>query len=154
LIIIAGREQPPAKGRWKERGGYQMGADDMARCLFGDEVEPLALSDTFPAGTRTFPLETRGYRVRGGARRGAMVEAYPDPRVQCIVEYIREQESIQAIHRLRLVHRAEPAEVLILSSVPLPITVDRLVSYLELIPSRIELAAARSGGSSPFRSMV
>jgi hypothetical protein len=70
------------------------------------------------------------------------VAVHPDHRVQTLLEQIRERESVQAIDRLRLVHRSRPARVIILSNLVLDITVDRLVTWNGLIPSRIEQALA------------
>jgi hypothetical protein len=70
------------------------------------------------------------------------VAVHPDHRAQTLLEQIRERESVQAIDRLRLVHRSRPARVIILSNLVLDITVDRLVTWNEIIPSRIEQALA------------
>jgi hypothetical protein len=124
-IIVAGREQPRIQS-----------VEDMARTLFAGGPL-LELSGTM------INL-VRGYRVRNGSNRGAQVAVHPDHRAQALVEQIRERESVQAIDRLRLVHRSRPARVIILSNLVLDITVDELVTWNEIIPSRIEQALARS----------
>jgi hypothetical protein len=58
--------------------------------------------------------------------------AHPDPRVQAVVEQVREAGMTQMIDRLRLLHNQEPKEVIILCSIPLDIEVDRLVTWEEL----------------------
>ena len=73
----------------------------------------------------------------------AKVPVHPDARVQALLEQIRERESAQGIDRLRLVHRAGPAKVIVLSSIPLDVTVDELVRWRDVIPSRLEQAMAR-----------
>jgi hypothetical protein len=142
-----GRQEPSLHGRFDKDGAYHPGIEDMARAVFGDEDEPLALmtpEEWHGAG------ELRGCRRRDGSRRGAKVRVHRDRRVQEVVEQIREQETMQALSRLRLVHRAVPAEVFILSNVVLPVTVDRLVTWKELVPSRLEVAAARLDGVLPL----
>ena len=131
-IIIAGREQPPVSE-----------VESLARSIFGDE--PLAL-----LGGARLCLEVRGYRMHDGSQVGGKVEVHPDPRCQAILEQIRERESEQAIDRLRLVHRETPARVLLLSNVVLDVTVDRLVTWNELIPDRFTVAAARFDGVLPL----
>jgi hypothetical protein len=131
-IIVAGRQQPsPAE------------VDDLARSLFGDDEEPLNLS-------ATFTKEVRGYRMRDGTRCGVQVDVHPDPRCQAILEQIRERETEQAIDRLRLIHREEPARVILLSNLVVDVTVDRLVTWRELMPDRLTVAAARLGGVLPL----
>ena len=88
--------------------------------------------------------------MRDGSSHGALVEVHPDPRVQEFVEQVREQEIAQAIDRLRLVHREVPAEVFVLSNIVLPVTVDRLVNWRGLMPSRLDVAAARLDGVLPL----
>jgi hypothetical protein len=71
------------------------------------------------------------------------VAVHPDHRAQTLLEQIREREGVQAIDRLGLVHhRSRPARVIILSNLVLDITVDRLATWNEIIPSRIEQALA------------
>jgi len=64
-----------------------------------------------------------------------VVQVHPDPRVQLLLEQIRECETVQAIDRLRLL-RDHPdgvdRQVFILSSVPVDITVDHLWSWKTL----------------------
>ncbi|HEX8373585.1 MAG TPA: hypothetical protein VF606_00210, partial [Geminicoccaceae bacterium] len=131
-VIVAGREQPPPSA-----------VEDLARSLFGDDDEPLALSGGYS-------LETRGYRLCDGTRRGVEVAVHPDPRCQAILEQIRERETEQAVDRLRLVHRPRPARVLVLSNLPLDLAVDRLVTWRELVPKRLAVAAARLDGVLPL----
>jgi hypothetical protein len=125
-IIIAGREQPRIHS-----------VEDMARALFADSPLP-----NLPG---TLSDSIRGYRIRNGSQRGSKAAVHPDSRVQALLEQIRERESVQAIDRLRLVHRSRPACVIILSNLVLDITVDRLVTWSEIIPSRIEQAFALRG---------
>lgn len=129
-VIIAGREQTRA---------YRIEA--IARSLFGgdDKAEPMVL----PGG---YQRVTRRYLTRDGHARFGPVDVHPDPRVQAVVEQGRECETVQAVARLRLVHRIKPAEVFLLSMMPVPLIVDQIVTWDELLPSKVEEAAQESGG--------
>lgn len=131
-IIVAGREQPPPAE-----------VESLARALFGDDETPLELPGTFTTATR-------GYRLRDGSSAGAEVAVHPDPRCRSILELIRERETEQAIDRLRLIHRDRPARVILLSNIPVDATVDRLVTWNEIVPDRLTFAAARLGGVLPL----
>ena len=95
-VIIIGRNQPSVKA-----------VEDIARAIFYDDPEPLLLAGEWAE-------EVRGYRFRGGDR-GVSVQVHPDPRIQAIVEQIRESESLQAIDRIRLIHNAEPLSLIHIS---------------------------------------
>ena len=115
-VIIAGREQPPA-----------LGVEAQARALFGDD--------------HTTPLDLPGeYVTRNGHH------AHPDPRCQAILEQCRERETEQAVARLRLVHRTEPARVILLSNLPVALPVDHRVSWGGIMPSKAETATAEAAG--------
>jgi hypothetical protein len=124
-VIIAGREQPPVEA-----------AEAQARALFADDPEPLTL-------TGDLVEQGRGYRLRDGRSIAGTVAVHPDPRVQTVLEQVRERETAQAIDRLRLIHRTRPARVIVLSNVVLDLTVDRLTTWREIMPTRLEQAAAR-----------
>ena len=124
-VIIAGREQPPVDA-----------AEAQARALFADDPEPLIL-------TGDLMEMTRGYRLRDGRSIAGKVAVHADPRVQAVIEQVRERETAQAIDRLRLIHRTVPARVIVLSNAVLDLTVDHLVTWKEIMPSRFEQAAAR-----------
>jgi hypothetical protein len=124
-VIVAGREQPAVQS-----------IEDMMRALFAGDSEPLELPGTLEDAAR-------GYRIRNGSQRGSKVAIHPDRRAQALLEQTRERESVQAIDRLRLVRRSRPARAIVMSNVPLDITVDRLVTWKEIIPCRIEQALAR-----------
>ena len=141
-IIVAGREQPGPRGRFDKDGRFWPGLEDDALSLFG-EVSP---SD--PAGR--LPTEVRGIRMHDGSLRGVPVEVHPDPRCQRLQEQIRECETAQALDRLRLIHRATLARVILLSNVVVDATVDRLVRWNELMPDRLTVAAARLDGVLPL----
>jgi hypothetical protein len=124
-VIIAGREQPSTAD-----------VEAMARALFADDPEPLNLFGKLVERERRF-------RMRDGSDAASVVWVHPDLRVQAVLEQVREREMGQAIDRLRLVHRAVPARVIVLSNVVLDLTVDRLTTWREIMPTRFERAAAR-----------
>jgi hypothetical protein len=72
-----------------------------------------------------------------------MVSYHPDPRVDAILRQIRDEEVYQAIHRARLVHRTEPVEVFLFGRSVLSLPVDRVASWDEVMPNRVEVMAAR-----------
>ena len=122
-VIIISRNEPPPRA-----------IDQLARAFFADEPERLRL-----VGDERFPRRPRGYRMRNSEQLGAKTAIHPDPHAQRLLEQIRERESVQAIDRLRLVHTAARKRVIILSSVPLDITVDEVRTLDELAgtPGRI-----------------
>ena len=62
------------------------------------------------------------------------VSVHPDPRAQAILEQIRERELLQAIARLRLVHRTKPATVYVLTNIPLDLEVTGVATWGALCP--------------------
>jgi hypothetical protein len=102
------------------------------RGIFWDDEEPIQRLGN-KSGSRPFRNDTRrGYRLASGEYDSTTVQLHPDHRVQAMVEQIRESESTQAIDRLRLLRphpEGKKRRVFILSSVPLDITVDHLLSW-------------------------
>jgi hypothetical protein len=121
-IIVISRNQPSVAG-----------VERVARALWFDAEEPLKL------GVATFCEEARGYRTRAGYMVGVNVEVHPDPRVQILLELIREAETLQGIDRLRLVHIKKPKRVFLLSNLVLDLTVDNLFSWDEMIEGTTKL---------------
>ncbi len=128
VVIVAGREQP-----------WATSAEAAARALFGDDDEPLELPGELADGRRWFV-------TRGGVPRFGPVQVHPDARVQAIVEQIRERETEQAVARLRLVHRENPATVYLLSNMPTRLPIDEFVKWSELLPNKAEMAAQAADG--------
>jgi len=134
-VIIFGRNQPP------------LGAmEDMARAVFADAVRPLELlptasgdaddlGDDDEAAALARPSELRAYRMAAGHAEAVKVDCHPDPRVQGFWEQKREDETGQSIGRLRLVHAAKPKRVIIVSSVPVDITVNEALHMREVLKS-------------------
>ena len=122
-VIVIGRNQPPI-----------LEVERIARGMFFDDPTPLNL-------TGRWEEEERGYRYKSG-KKGVDVQVHADSRVQAIVEQIRENESLQAIDRIRLIHNEQIKTVILLSNLPLDIDVDELRSWDEIIygGNRIERA--------------
>ena len=120
-VIIIGRNQPPLYA-----------VEETARALWSDAVEPLRLltggpeSDGEKAAWQKAP---RGYTMADGSRCGVLADLHPDARVQLILELSRETETVQAIDRLRLLHRETAGRVVVLCSLPVDIVVDELVDW-------------------------
>ena len=130
-VIVAGREQPPPAQ-----------IENMARCIFGADPEPLLL-------TGCYVQQSRGYLMKDGSRTAITVWVHPDLRVQAVLEQVREHEIEQMACRLRVVHRDRPAEVLLLTNLPTALPVDRLVTWNELTPSKLEQAIVAGQGVLP-----
>jgi len=134
VVIVIGRNEPSVKA-----------AEDIARALFAYDFEPLNL-------VGEWTTEKRGYYTKEG-NVGTEVIVHPDHRVQAIVNQLREEETLQAIDRLRLVHASETKEVIILSNIPLEIEVNELRNWNEIMyGSRIERAIALNNGLLPLAS--
>jgi len=124
--VIIGRHQLPTDA-----------LESQAAALWWDNAEELVLTGK--------PLiEWRG--IRGSdpdILLGVKVAVCADWRTELLQQLQREAESTQAIDRLRLIHNIETKHCILLSSVPLDLTVDRLVSLSQLAKgSKIEQALA------------
>lgn len=121
-VIILGREQPPA-----------IGVENNARSLFWDNKESIEFL-SFKGRGKPFEDEERTYCLKDKTTKTASVKVHPDKRVQLLLEQIRENESVQAIDRLRLLrpHKDGQRNVYILCSIPLGLTIDNLFSWTQL----------------------
>ncbi len=130
--IVIGRNQPGIEA-----------VEAIARCVSLTDRETLRFATDWA-------VEERGYSLKHG-QMGVDVVCHPDPRVQTILEQLREGESQQAIDRLRLVHATTPKLVYILSNVVLDIVVDQLLTWDELMAggTRVQQAWSRLKGAMP-----
>ena len=127
-VVLIGRNEPPAEV-----------VENMARALFFDD--PVAIQIT-----GQWDYQVRGYRI-AGSQFGVETAVHADPRVQAILEQLRECESVQAIDRLRLVHAAKTKTVIVLSNLPLDLDVHEIRTWDELINgTRLEQAWDACGG--------
>ncbi len=113
--LLAGREQPPV---WA--------VENIARALWANDPEPLILPGVYQKATR-------GIRMRDGTAMPVEADVHPDTRVQRVLELHRERESEQGVDRLRLIHNAEPKRVYIACNLPLDVTVDRTVTWKQMV---------------------
>jgi hypothetical protein len=119
-VIIVGREQLPSNA-----------LEDLARGLWWDAETPLmSLEDA--KGSTPLGKTTRTYRA--SEFKVVQVGTHPDPRVQLVLEQVREAESEQAIDRLRLLRppKGQQRQVFILSSVPLNVSVNHFYGWKQL----------------------
>lgn len=119
-VIIVGREQLSSNA-----------LEDHARGLWWDaETALLSLEDA--KGSKPLPKSHRTYR--GSEFKTVQVGIHPDPRVQLVLEQVREAESEQAIDRLRLLRPpvGQQRQVFILSSVPLNVSVNHFYGWKQL----------------------
>lgn len=133
VIVVIGANTPPI-ANCELTAGALIGDDDMALHLTDGET-------------------TEELRPYLGQAVGVSVRVHPDPFVQALVEQSREGEGIQAVDRLRLVGRATPGDVFILSSVPLPgLEVTELTTLKNLMAggSTEERLLDRFGGLLPL----
>jgi hypothetical protein len=98
--------------------------EQLARAFLARDPQP------FLAAAR-FATATRMRRMRGGGLEPVKVEVHPDPRVQRVLEQIREAEIVQAVDRLRpLWNRREFA---LLNHLCIDVTYDRIRGHTELV---------------------
>ena len=121
-VILIGRNQPSL-----------LSVERTARAIFATDPEPLLLLASGDAGDQSaWAKQSRGYLTSSVKKMGVEVDTHPDTRAQMILELMRECESVQAIDRLRLIHRQIAGRVLILCALPLPVPVDEIKTWAEL----------------------
>ena len=98
----------------------------MVRALYRDDAKPL----DFSMKTVLVP-----YRMANGSPACLPVGQYVDSRTRAVVEIIREEETLQAMHRLRLVRReGNPPRVVLFSNLPiLGLSVDHLRNIDQIV---------------------
>ncbi len=96
-------------------------AERLACALFYDDERPLLL-------TGAYEKRPVGFHMRDGSHIGVMTDRHVCPLVDKIRWQHSEAEIVQAVDRLRLVHRDTPADVWLFNEVP-TITVDALRPY-------------------------
>ncbi|MHB0708004.1 DUF7146 domain-containing protein, partial [Roseomonas mucosa] len=128
LAVVAGRTLPPASA-----------VEDLAEALTGRAVA---------ARVPRFEKVAAEIHLAGAGGGAALTTAYrhPDPVAEAIRWQVCEGELVQAIGRVRGVNRtaANPATVLVLCSLPLPVAVEP-VSWAELEPTATDCMLAAAG---------
>ncbi len=123
--VIVGREQPSAEA-----------IEKYARAVYAKDPKPLLL-------TGAYAKKTRWRRMANGTSEQEEAWVHPDPRVQGLLEQIREQEIEQAMDRLRLIHNMEPKTIYLLNNIVLDVPIDTSLRWSEL----------RQGGSKIQRAL-
>jgi hypothetical protein len=124
-VVILGREQPSAGA-----------IEALARPFAATDPEPL-----IPFGG--YARQCRARRLRDGSPGIEVVEVHPDPRCQELLEQVREAEIVQAVDRVRPVFNWR--RIILLTNLPVDVTVDRVLPWADLRPSRFVQAFARRG---------
>ncbi len=130
-VIVIGREELPVSA-----------LEDQGRALWGDiPDEPLQLLGADTEGNLRLPETEVQYEMTDGTAMAVKVPYHPDPRIRRLQMQSREGASRQLVERLRLARAQKPKRVILGSNIPIPgIPVDRLVTWEELCPTRVEAA--------------
>ena len=121
-IIVIGRNEP-----------HPEGLERVAKALFYDS------ETTLKTGIKKLEPKPRGYSTTTGYVEGRMVGTHPDARIQRVLEQIREEETLQVIDRLRLVHNLKPKMVYVLSNVTLDLPANNLIDWGEMVAGTTKL---------------
>lgn len=111
------------------------------------EVEKIAEGLFYKSETEIGPPAKYGKTLRPIEGQNIRIEtvAHPDPLVEAVRYQICEAELIQGIGRGRPIRRTEdnPVKIFILTSVVLPIAVDKLTTWDNLVPDRWSMMTVR-----------
>lgn len=131
-VIAIGRNELPVQD-----------LEDVCLAFWADTGEPLKRVQPDEKGRVMRPREARPVTMADGSAYGLETAIHPDPRGQEIEAQFRELNTRQGVERLRLARADRPKRVILASAVPIPgFPVDRLVSFDELMPNRLERAIA------------
>jgi hypothetical protein len=138
-VIIVGRSQQNVESLESE-----------ARAYWWDDDDPLNFVNANDYGQKLLANRNREIKVRDEEPVSVNVNVHPDERIQALLELEREAETTQAIDRIRAIRAPldKPKRILILSSVPVDITVDHPVTWDELTqlgPKWVEVLNALDG---------
>jgi len=137
-FYLVGRIQPPLAV-----------LEDHTMAYFGDSAEPPA---PFSDGGGTLPVAPGYWWLRSGAAFTKPVPLAPCAMSQLVLDQFREANLLQAIGRARGASRSDTARVYVRTSVPLPVTWDRVItaSALRGEPDTLPAAYAALGGLLPL----
>jgi len=136
--IVAGREAVSIEA-----------VEDTARAFCADDPTPFLTYAGLPPADwawQHWPYRaSRGRRMRDGSVQVVEVEVHPDPRVQDVLEQIREHEVVQGIDRVRPIFNRRT--IVAMNSLVLDITYDRVLTHAELVDdgTSLERAYRRTG---------
>jgi hypothetical protein len=122
----------------------------MARAYMADDPALFVSMDnpdlSNEAADKIWPwTERRNRRMRDGSLQSVEVDIHPDPRVQTVLEQIREAECIQSGDRCRPIF--DEREIVFANNLVLDVTYDEILTHRELVQGggRIERVLARTG---------
>jgi hypothetical protein len=124
-VVVLGREQPSAQA-----------IEALTRPFTATDPEPFIPIEEYA-------LQSRGRRMRNGGPNVVEVHVHSDPRCQAMLEQVREAEIAQAIDRVRPVFNRR--RIILLTNLPLDVTVDQTMPWKDLRPARFAIAYARHG---------
>lgn len=131
LLIVVGRTEAPPQA-----------VELRAEVIFQEDINAL------PEGAY-YPRRAVGLTVAGSEAQAPSVQAsyHPDERVEAVRWLINEAELIQAIGRGRGLRRTEatPLHVDIINTVPLPLRVDEVLTWVQAQPHLMDVIAGRYG---------
>lgn len=125
-IVVAGRLEPGVEA-----------VEELARAVFYADPRPLAFVGADGEGRKSYPKVARPVRFRDGRVQAVDVPAHPDARCDAILRQIRDAELMQALARIRPIHRtsANRCEVILATNVPLDgLVIDRAATWRDLVP--------------------
>lgn len=127
-VILGGRIEPsPAEIERLTRAIWHASPDPI-RTLSAEE------------SVRGLPKGVGEIRRRDGTSISVATNYHPDPRCMRILRAVRDGELVQAMARIRPVHRSTPCTVVVLTNVPLPVPVDTTLTWDEIVPCPFERA--------------
>jgi hypothetical protein len=123
--------------------------EEIARAFLADDPQPFISYAGAPPEDwpwKHWPYKaSRGRRMRDGSTQIVEVEVHPDPRVQDLLEQIREREVEQLIDRTRPIFNRRT--ITVMNNLALDVTYDRVLTHAYLVAggSPLELALAETG---------
>lgn len=127
-VVLGGRIEPsPAE------------IERLTRAIWHASPDPIRTL-TAEESVRGLPKGVGEIRQRDGTSVTVATNYHPDPRCMRILRAVRDGELVQAMARIRPVHRSTPCTVVVLTNVPLPVPVDATLTWDEIVPCPFERA--------------
>jgi len=156
--IIAHFGKVRGRNQWEDcESVFCLGAESVSVEAIETLARPFMVNDPVPFVSSSGPIDdewayktwpfkaSRGRRMRDGTVQAIEVEVHPDPRVQEVLEQVREAEVLQAGDRVRPIFNRRT--LVFANSLVLDLTYDRIVTHKELVAggSRVERVFAALG---------
>ncbi|NHT78961.1 DEAD/DEAH box helicase family protein, partial [Rhizobiaceae bacterium CRRU44] len=140
-IVVAGRIEPSPQA-----------LEAMARSIWFGSEEALTFMEPNAEGRFMLPKCQHWTTAKSGQSATVAVSYHPDRRADRVLRQVREAELMQALARVRPIHRGadNPCQIIVLTNVPLPIEADRFATWNEVVPDRHDLM--RLAGFIPEKS--